>query len=185
MIYLYPPAGETPRSRAKPNRRRKSRNAASGTNNNTPQRRKPPSLNNDDFNASVIANGSLPYPCDDLVSALQPEGGGAKLCYSVGNSPYRAYSTPPLHRRLAQQGEPPEPPLRGPSSYNGVRAGGSLHSFRENSGLSSIAHSYIFLKNSVIKDEVIIPRGPLVRTQSSVLGAGAHCNENRIHVFLF
>jgi hypothetical protein len=135
---MYPSVGETPRSRAKPNRRRKSRNAASSggsTNNNTPQRRKPPSLSNDDFNASVIANGSLPYPCDDLVSALQSEGGGgAKLCYSVGNSPYRAYSTPPRHHRLAQPGEPPEPPLRGPSSYNGVRAGGSLHSFRQTAG---------------------------------------------------
>jgi hypothetical protein len=138
-MYLF--VGETPRSRAKPNRRRKSRNAASSggssaNNNNTPQRRKPPSINNDDFSSSIMANGgSLPYPCDDLVSGLQPEGGGgAKLCYSVGNSPYRAYSTPPLHRRLAQQGEPPEPPLRGPSSYNGVRAGGSLHSFRQTAG---------------------------------------------------
>jgi hypothetical protein len=150
MTYCYLPAGETPRSRAKPNRRRKSRNAASSTNNNTPLRRKPPSLNNDDFNASTMANGSLPYPCDDLVSALQPEGGGgAKLCYSVGNSPYRAYSTPPRHR----QQEPPEPPLRGPSSYNGVRAGGSLHSFRQTAVFFSVF--LYLLRNSTTTDEMI------------------------------
>ena len=60
---------------------------------------------------------SEPVKKDDLIAVRHG------LATSVGNSPYKGYG------HLANDpGLPPMPPMRGPSSYNGVRAG-SFNSF--------------------------------------------------------
>ena len=105
---------------------------------------------------------SEPLMRDDLVAVRH------RLATSVGNSPYKGYG------HLANDpGLPPMPPMRGPSSYNGVRAG-SFNSF----GVTHYDHDS--------KHDRHLPLSEIHNSHYSVPGliyghqtAACHCCEGR------